>query len=78
MDKVKRRNINIEIFTNGSLKPDSWWEKLVKILDSNDRITFGVDGIETNHLYRQNTHIDKILSHMKISCNSLVKVDGTF
>jgi MoaA/NifB/PqqE/SkfB family radical SAM enzyme len=78
IDKVKRRNINIEIFTNGSLKPDSWWEKLVKILDSNDRITFGVDGIETNHLYRQNTHIDKILSHMKISCNSLVKVRWDF
>ena len=75
---AKVKNLEIEIFTNGSLKTDEWWEKLVAILDKRDRITFGVDGIETNHLYRQNTNIDKILSHMKICCAGKVKVRWDF
>lgn len=75
---AKLRNLEIEIFTNGSLKTDEWWEKLVAILDRRDRITFGVDGIETNYLYRQNTNIDKILSHMKICCAGNVKVRWDF
>lgn len=75
---AKNKNLEIEIFTNGSLKSDDWWKRLVAILDTRDRITFGVDGIETNHLYRQNTHIDRILSHMRICCAGLVKVRWDF
>lgn len=78
IEAAKNRNLSIEIFTNGSLKTNEWWEKLVKILDNNDRITFAIDGIETNHLYRQNTHIEKILSHIKICCKSSVKVRWDF
>lgn len=68
----------IEMFTNGSLKTESWWKRFVDILDSNDRITFGIDGIETNHLYRQNTDVNKILKHLKIVCNSPVKTRWDF
>ncbi len=75
---AKDRNLQIEIFTNGSLKTDEWWKKFVSILDKRDRITFGVDGVETNHLYRQNTNIDKILSHMSICCAGDVKVRWDF
>jgi MoaA/NifB/PqqE/SkfB family radical SAM enzyme len=75
---VKDLGAGIEMFTNGSLKTEKWWKDLVSILDERDRITFGVDGIETNHLYRQKTNIDKILKHMKICCDSKVKVRWDF
>jgi MoaA/NifB/PqqE/SkfB family radical SAM enzyme len=63
----------IEMFTNGSLKTETWWSKFVGILDAGDRITFAIDGIETNHLYRQNTDVNKILKHLKIVCDSPVQ-----
>jgi MoaA/NifB/PqqE/SkfB family radical SAM enzyme len=75
---AKELGAGIEMFTNGSLKTENWWLSLVDILDEKDRITFGVDGIETNHLYRQKTNIDKILKHMKICCKSKVKVRWDF
>lgn len=75
---AKELGAGIEMFTNGSLKTESWWHRLCEILDERDRITFGVDGIETNHLYRQKTNIDKILKHMKICCNSKAKVRWDF
>jgi MoaA/NifB/PqqE/SkfB family radical SAM enzyme len=75
---AKELGAGIEMFTNGSLKTEGWWQKLCDILDEKDRITFGVDGIETNHLYRQKTNIDKIIKHMKICCNSKVKVRWDF
>ena len=75
---AKKTGARIEMFTNGSLKTVDWWKRLVGILDNHDRITFGVDGLETNHLYRQNTDINKIISHMKIACNSKVRVRWDF
>lgn len=75
---AKIRKLQIEIFTNGSLKTEEWWKKLVAILDKNDRITFGVDGIKTNHLYRQNTNIEKILKHIEICCKGTVRVRWDF
>lgn len=75
---AKDTGARIEMFTNGSLKTESWWKKLVSILDKSDRITFGVDGIETNHLYRQNTDINKILKNMQICCDSEVDVRWDF
>lgn len=70
---AKDAGAQIEMFTNGSLKTESWWKRFVDILDSGDRITFAIDGIETNHLYRQNTDVNKILKHLKIVCDSPVQ-----
>lgn len=75
---VKDKGAAIEMFTNGSLKTEAWWHKFIDILDERDRISFGVDGLETNHLYRQRTNIDKIISHMKIACNGKVRVRWDF
>lgn len=75
---AKDLGAGMEMFTNGSLKTESWWRQLCNILDERDRITFSVDGIETNHLYRQKTNIDKIMKHMKICCESKVKVRWDF
>lgn len=75
---AKELGAGMEIFTNGSLKTDLWWLSLMDILDEKDRITFSIDGIETNHLYRKNTDIDKILAHIEIACNAKVKVRWDF
>ena len=74
----KSRGLQVEVFTNGSLRPESWWRGFTELLDQNDVIVFGVDGIETNHLYRQNTNIDRILHNMKICCESAASVQWDF
>lgn len=76
--KVKKLNLQIEIFTNGSLKTKEWWEIFLDLLDEKDLMVFGVDGLETNHLYRQNTDIKKILTHMSLACQSKAKVRWEF
>jgi MoaA/NifB/PqqE/SkfB family radical SAM enzyme len=75
---LKSNNIDIEIFTNGSLQNESWWDTLTSHLTSNDKIAFGIDGVETNHLYRQGTEIDLIIRNLKICCNSNVKTQWDF
>lgn len=74
----KLKNISVEIFTNGSLRPLSWWHKLTSLLTINDKIVFGIDGIETNHLYRQNTNIDKILERVKLCTSKGLNVQWDF
>lgn len=74
----KERNLQVEIFTNGSLRSGSWWNKLLAYLDKDDKIVFGIDGIETNHLYRQNTDIEKILNNVKLAVNSGIIVQWDF
>jgi len=75
---AKDTGAKVEMFTNGSLKTEVWWEKLLGVLDKGDRITFGVDGIETNHLYRQNTDINKILKNMQMCCDADIDVRWDF
>lgn len=76
--KCKERNLSVEIFTNGSLRSTTWWEELTKLLTEKDMIVFGIDGLETNHLYRQNTNIDKILHNLEICCKGVVKTQWDF
>ena len=55
----------IVISTNGSLRSTEWWHKLGTILRSQDRVMFGIDGLEnTNHLYRRGTDFKKIIANM--------------
>ena len=74
----KERNLQVEIFTNGSLRSSDWWNKLLACLDKDDKIVFGIDGIETNHLYRQNTDIKKILNNVKLAVSSGIIVQWDF
>jgi MoaA/NifB/PqqE/SkfB family radical SAM enzyme len=76
--KAKNLKYNIQIQTNGSLRSVSWWKNLSSILDYTDTIAFGIDGLETNHLYRQNTDIDKILKRVEIVCKSKAKTQWDF
>jgi MoaA/NifB/PqqE/SkfB family radical SAM enzyme len=55
----------IVISTNGSLRSTDWWHKLGSTLRSQDRVLFGIDGLEdTNHLYRKGTNFKKIIANM--------------
>jgi MoaA/NifB/PqqE/SkfB family radical SAM enzyme len=74
----RKRNLSMHIFTNGSLRSLPWWNELTSLLTENDKIIFGIDGIKTNHLYRQNTDIDKILKRLKLCCQSSVKTQWDF
>lgn len=75
---VKSQGLIVDIFTNGSLRSINTWTKLLSVLTKDDSITFGVDGLETNHLYRQNTNIDVILKRMKLSATYPVQVHWDF
>lgn len=65
----KSLGMHVEIFTNGSLKSINWWKEFANVLGTSDKVVFGIDGIETNHLYRQNTQIEKVLKHLQICAN---------
>ncbi len=74
----KERGLRVSIYTNGSARQEQWWKDLSQLLDEKDKIVFGIDGIETNHLYRQKTDIKKILSHLQICCDSAVSTQWDF
>lgn len=78
VEAAKTKGARIEIFTNGSLRSKKWWLDFLEILDKNDRISFGIDGIETNHLYRRNTNIDIILRNLDLVCKSKTQAKWDF
>jgi len=56
---------NIRIYTNASLRSESWWQRLGSL---SDRITviFAIDGLSDTHsIYRVNTSFNKIISNAK-------------
>ena len=61
--KTTNPNINLRIVTNGSYKKKEWWEKLAKITNEHDEITWSLDGWDNknNNLYRMNSDWDSIL-----------------
>jgi wyosine [tRNA(Phe)-imidazoG37] synthetase (radical SAM superfamily) len=44
----KSRGAVISIVTNGSHRKQSWWQELVQELNSDDSVTFSIDGIPEN------------------------------
>ncbi len=55
----------VEIDTNGSIRPLSWWEKLGKIRKI--KVDFAIEGVtqEMHSFYRRRTDLAKILANMK-------------
>ncbi len=74
----KARGYEIWIFTNASAHSKAWWEEMLAILDSRDRIVFAIDGMKTNHLYRQKTKINKVLEHLELAAASDVQTQWDF
>jgi MoaA/NifB/PqqE/SkfB family radical SAM enzyme len=68
--------LNVE--TNGSHRPQAWWERTCDILTDEDVITFSVDGLEdTNHIYRVNSRWQDVLTAMR-TCAARRRVDWKF
>jgi len=63
---IKSLNIIVEIFTNGDLHDEKWWEKLANIMSSNDSITFTVCGStqELHEKYRVNSNLDTVIRNI--------------
>ena len=60
-------NIEIDIYTNGSLYSEEWWKDLATIMRMHrGSVVFGIDGIGQVHtLHRCNTDYNKVISNAK-------------
>lgn len=58
-------NIHLSISTNGSTHTKEWWYDLAKILNSNDEVTFGIDGIEETHKIHRSSDYKTVLENIK-------------
>lgn len=67
VDYFKKAGANITISTNGSHRTRSWWEQLNQLLDHNDEIIFGIDGLPSNFTqYRINADWDSIATGIEV------------
>ena len=61
------RHIMIVLNTNGGARNTTWWKQLAEKLKEfkQSRVTFAIDGVSTNHLYRRGVDIESVLDHAK-------------
>ena len=56
----------ITINTNGGMRKPAFWQKLAQSLGPNDKVVFGIDGLEdTNHLYRRGVSWKRLIENVK-------------
>jgi MoaA/NifB/PqqE/SkfB family radical SAM enzyme len=73
------KDVYIKIHTNGSLRNESWWSNLAKILSDNHLVVFGIDGLEDTHsIYRINTDFKKIITNASTFIKSGGHADWAF
>lgn len=74
---LKRRNIKIEICTNGDTRDDIFWKELSSLLDSNDLVFFTICGStqKIHEKYRKNTSLKKILHNASVFRDKYKKND---
>jgi len=54
------------ITTNASVRDESWWKEVAKLLDRRGKVNFSIDGLEdTNPIYRVNSNWNRIISNVK-------------
>jgi MoaA/NifB/PqqE/SkfB family radical SAM enzyme len=72
---LKTAGSTINLSTNGSYKTKEWWTELNQLLDQNDEITFGIDGLPTNFIqYRINADWTSINDGINILRQGSVKL----
>ena len=64
---IVKKNLKVQIHTNGGLRSKSWWRDLGKQLRNFDHcVWFGIDGIDATHeIYRQGTKFEKVIENAK-------------
>ena len=56
----------ITINTNASMHSPEWWINLAQHLNAQDKVYFGIDGLEdTHHLHRKGTDFKKIIKNLR-------------
>lgn len=64
-----RPHIRVEVNTNGSARPVTWWQELASLMGYHEQyggVWFGLDGLaDTNHVYRRNTNWDIIMRNVE-------------
>ena len=62
-----RKNIHVELFTNGNTHDEKWWNKLNTHFNENSFICFTIAGIYkySNAIYRIGSDLNKILNNIK-------------
>ena len=64
-------SLHLSLFTNGSGRVPSWWERLARVVNL---VHFSIDGLkDTNHLYRRGAVFHKIME----SAEAYIKAGGT-
>jgi len=60
--------VNVDASTNGGARNTDWWKQLAIVLKKfrKSRVTFAIDGISTNHLYRRGVDTEKVLEHAQV------------
>ena len=54
------------ITTNASVRSETWWKEVAKLLKGRGKVNFSIDGLEdTNKIYRVNSNWDRIVSNVK-------------
>jgi MoaA/NifB/PqqE/SkfB family radical SAM enzyme len=68
IDYFRRANpeMSLDIYTNGSLRPRSWWPDLARRLGSRSCVIFGIDGLADTHArYRVGTKFERIIDNAR-------------
>ena len=56
----------ITINTNAGMHTPAWWTRLANHLSDQDKVYFGIDGLEdTHHLHRKGTNFKKIIKNLQ-------------
>lgn len=77
--EFKKNSCRLSITTNGSSRNKNWWQELSNILDSNDQVTFSIDGLsDTNKIYRKNSDWKSIMTAIEVLRISKVKLVWKF
>lgn len=58
-------HVTFDASTNGGARDKTWWSDLAKVLKKfkSSRVTFAIDGIHTNHVYRRGVNISRVLEN---------------
>lgn len=67
----QRKNLYLQLHTNGSLRSQQWWSELAEKWKNRHEVWFAIDGLEDTHsYYRQGTNWKKIIANAKSFINS--------
>ena len=66
VEYLRKYNVPLTIYTNGSLRKVDWWKELADVLDNRCKVIFAIDGLEdTNSIYRVNSNFNKVIENAK-------------